>query len=312
MQVTLFNDNIVEGKPFMKWLGGKRQLIPEIEKRLPEHIKISKKIDSYFEPFIGGGALFFYLMSNYHIKKAYISDINKELILIYNAIKNDDKKVITYLKEMESEFLKLDNDKRKAYYLNVREEFNNQLKTYDFKNYSEETIKRAVKSMLMNKTGFNGLFRLNKKGEFNVPFGRYKNPKICDETNIHNVHKILKNVTIKNKPYDYSEKYIEKGSLVYLDPPYRPISKTSSFTSYSDNEFNDEHQIELAHYYERISNKGAYALLCNSDPHNNDPNDDFFDLLYSKYCIDRIPAKRSINSKGNKRGPVNELLIKNY
>lgn len=312
MQITLFNETVVKGKPFLKWVGGKRQLIPEIEKRFPSIIKESRTIDSYFEPFIGGGALFFYVMSNYHVKQAYISDINKELILTYNVIKKDDKKLIDYLKDMENDFLKLDVVERKEYYLNVRNEFNIQLKTHDFDKYSDETITRAAKTIFMNKTGFNGLFRLNKKGEFNVPVGRYKNPKICDEENIHNVHELLKNVTIKNKSYSYSEKYIDKGALVYLDPPYRPISKTASFTNYSDNEFNDEHQIELSKYYKRISDKGAYVLLSNSDPHNSDVNDDFFDLLYSDYHIDRVTAKRSINSKGNKRGPINELIIKNY
>ena len=164
----------------------------------------------------------------------------------------------------------------------------------------------------MNKTCFNGLFRLNKKGEFNVPHGRYKNPLICDKENITNVHYLLKNVEIRNDSYLASEEYIDNKSLVYLDPPYRPLSKTSNFTSYSSNDFNDEDQIELSNYYKRISNKGALAILSNSDPHNTDKNDNFFDELYKEFTIDRIEAKRSINSKGDKRGSITELLIRNY
>lgn len=312
MQTTLFNEKIIKAKPFMKWLGGKRQLIPEIEKRLPHEVKDTGIIQNYLEPFIGGGALFFYLMSNYDIKHAYISDINKELILIYSVIKQDSQKLIEYLKDLEAAFLKLDYDKRKKFYLNIRREFNDQLKTFDFNKYGDDTIIRASWSIFMNKTGFNGLFRLNKKGEFNVPFGRYKNPKICDEENLTNVHNILRDVTIKNENYDYSKKFIKKGSLIYLDPPYRPLSDTASFTSYSNNDFNDTDQINLAKYYQDITDMGAYAILSNSDPHNTDPDDDFFDNLYSNFNINRVTAKRSVNSNGNKRGPISELLITNY
>lgn len=229
-----------------------------------------------------------------------------------HVFKQDSQKLIEYLKDLEVDFLKLNYDKRKEYYLNIRREFNDQLKTFDFNEYSNDTIIRASWSIFMNKTGFNGLFRLNKKGEFNVPFGRYKNPKICDEENLTNVHNILKGVTIKNENYDYSKKFIKKNSLVYLDPPYRPLSDTASFTSYSDNDFNDTDQINLAKYYQDISDMGAYAILSNSDPHNTDPNDDFFDSLYSNFNINRVTAKRSVNSKGNKRGPISELLITNY
>ncbi|WP_069593386.1 Dam family site-specific DNA-(adenine-N6)-methyltransferase [Methanosphaera sp. WGK6] len=164
----------------------------------------------------------------------------------------------------------------------------------------------------MNKTCFNGLFRLNRKGEFNVPYGKYKNPTICDEENITNVHEILKDVTIENKTYTYSEKFIDENSFVYLDPPYRPLSKTSNFTSYSENNFNDDNQKELAQYFSNITRKGAWAMLSNSDPHNTNPDDNFFDDLYSKYTIKRVKAKRSINSKGNSRGEINEILVTNY
>ena len=312
MQMNLFNKSVTNAKPFMKWVGGKRQLIPDIESRLPPTILKTKEIDNYFEPFIGGGALFFYLMNNYNVKKAYISDVNKELVLTYEVIKNDHKSLIDELQRLEQEYLSLDSDKRKTYYNNIRTKFNNDLNTFDFSVYDEETIIRASYTLFMNKTCFNGLFRLNKKGEFNVPQGKYKNPMICDKENIIEVHNVLKNVTIKNDSYLASEEFIDNKSLVYLDPPYRPISKTANFTSYSDNDFNDDDQIELSNYFKRISQKGAYAILSNSDPHNGDPDDNFFDDLYKEFTIERILAKRSINSNGNKRGPINELLIRNY
>ncbi len=213
---------------------------------------------------------------------------------------------------MEEDYLKLNSENRKKYYNNIRSTFNNDLNSFDFSVYDEESIIRASYTLFMNKTCFNGLFRLNKKGEFNVPQGKYKNPKICDEENITEVHNVLKNVIIRNDSYLASEKYITENSLVYLDPPYRPISKTANFTSYSDSSFNDNDQIELSNYFSRISQKGAYVLLSNSDPHNENPDDDFFDDLYQNFTIERIMAKRSINSKGNKRGPINELLIRNY
>ncbi len=183
---------------------------------------------------------------------------------------------------------------------------------FDYNTLDDHSVIRASYILFMNKTCFNGLFRLNKKGEFNVPHGKYKNPTICDVENISNVHHLLENVDIRNTTYLDSEVLIDDKSLVYLDPPYRPLSKTSSFTSYSNNDFNDDDQRELSEYFKRISNKGAYAILSNSDPHNQDENDNFFDELYEDYNIERISAKRSINSNGDKRGPINELLIRNY
>lgn len=183
---------------------------------------------------------------------------------------------------------------------------------FDYNVYDEESVIRASYIIFMNKTCFNGLFRVNRNGEFNVPHGRYKTPLICDKENLIEVSKVLKNVDIRNASYLDSEELINENSLVYLDPPYRPLSKTSSFTSYSSGDFNDNDQIELANYYKRISDKGAYAILSNSDPHNVDVNDNFFDDLYKDFTIERINANRSINSNADKRGPINELLIRNY
>ncbi|KZX16836.1 DNA adenine methylase [Methanobrevibacter filiformis] len=260
----------------------------------------------------GGGALYFYLSSNYKIKKSFIYDINKELILCYNAIKNDPEDLINNLISFEESFLEKDDERRKELFLKVRKDFNQQLTDFNFDIYSNKHVKRASQTIFLNKTCFNGLFRLNKKGEFNVPMGRYKNPKICNSDNIRNVSKVLRNTTIFNETFIGSEELISEKSLVYLDPPYRPLNKTSSFTNYSENEFNDQQQKELAEYFHRITNIGAYGILSNSDPKNEDVNDNFFDDLYEDFKIERVKAKRFINSNAKKRGEINEIIVRNY
>lgn len=310
--VMLKYDNNSGAKPFLKWAGGKSQLLTTIESKFPQEVKKTKKINKYFEVFVGGGALYFYLMNNYNVKEAHLYDINPELILTYNVIKNNPNELLDLLCKLQEEYVPLEDDDRKKYYLNVRESFNNDLKEFDFENYTEAHIKRASQIIFMNKTCFNGLFRLNKKGEFNVPHGRYKNPLICDEKNIKAASKKLKNTHIINGNYTVSEDLIDDNSLVYLDPPYRPISKKSNFTTYAGFEFTDKHQTELADFYKRISNKGAKAILSNSDPKNENENDNFFDDLYKDFKIDRVQAKRSINSNAKKRGLINEILVTNY
>ena len=312
MQVDIDGNEIIQAKPFLKWAGGKTQLINEIESRLPEDIKKTKKINKYFEPFVGGGALFFYLVSNYCIKESFLYDVNKELILVYNTIKNNPKELIEELSGIREDFIPKDHDGRKEIFLDIRRKFNEAIPNFDYNTYSEEYILRSAYTIFMNKTCFNGLFRLNKKGEFNVPFGRYKNPNFCDEDNIYAVSNVLKNATITNASFLESEKLMDDKSLVYLDPPYRPLTDSASFTSYSEFDFNDDNQKELADFYKRISNKGAKAILSNSDPKNVDENDNFFDDLYADFQIDRVYAKRFINRDGNKRGPITEIMVKNY
>ena len=312
MQVTLSNKPILEAKPFLKWAGGKKQLIEAIESRFPDEIKSSRKIDKYFEPFVGGGALFFYLMSNYQINEAYIYDINRELILTYNTIKNNPNELIEELKVLSEEYIPKEQAERKKMFLNIRQKFNDAIPDFDFENYNEEYIQRASYTIFMNKTCFNGLFRLNRHMEFNVPHGRYKKPLICDEENIRNVSQALQHTTIVCGSFLESEDLIDDKSLVYLDPPYRPISETSNFNTYAGNDFNDDSQRELGEYYKRISNKGAKAILSNSDPKNVDENDNFFDDIYGDYTIERVYAKRSINSNAAKRGAITEILVRNY
>lgn len=305
-------DNNLGAKPFLKWAGGKSQLLTTIENSFPKKIRKSRKIDKYFEVFVGGGALYFHLMNNYEIEESYLYDINPELILTYNVIKNNPKELIKLLSELQENYVPLEEDERKEYYLNIRSKFNEDLKEFDFDNYSDAHVVRASQIIFMNKTCFNGLFRLNKKGEFNVPHGRYKNPLICDKKNIMAVSKTLKHTQVICGNYYDSEELIDENSLVYLDPPYRPLSKQSNFTTYAGFEFIDDDQIELGNFYKRISDKGAKAILSNSDPKNVDVNDNFFDDLYKDFKIDRVQAKRSINSNAKKRGLINEILVTNY
>ena len=196
----------IEAKPFLKWAGGKSQLLSTIEDNFPDEIKKSRKIDKYFEVFVGGGALYFHLMNNYEVKESYLYDINPELILTYNVIKNNPNELIDLLLNLQDEYSSLEQEGKKEYYFNVRSKFNEDLTDFDYDNYSDAHIIRASQVIFMNKTCFNGLFRLNRKGEFNVPHGRYKNPLICDKENLLAVSKLLKNTNIINASFLKSEK----------------------------------------------------------------------------------------------------------
>lgn len=312
MQTTLNKTKLIPAKPFLKWAGGKGQLLEEFNQRLPEEILKSKKIKNYVEPFIGGGAMFFFLKNNYHIKNSTIMDINKELILGYNVIKKKSARLIDELCALEADYLSKNEADRKDYYYLIRTEYNTQMIDFDYSKFNSDWIKRASYLIFLNKTCFNGLFRQNKKGEFNVPIGRYKNPKICDNENISHVSKALKNTQIICGDFSTSEEYITPQTMVYLDPPYRPINKTSHFTSYAKEGFSDDDQIRLAQFFRDMEKKGAYLMLSNSDPKNNDPDDQFFDELYSNYYIERVPAKRFINCDASKRGSINEIIVRNY
>lgn len=312
MQLTLSNKKIINAKPFLKWAGGKTQLLEELDKRLPKHVIEDGVIENYVEPFVGGGAMFFYLKKNYDVINACLLDINPELILGYITIKKSNKKLIKTLKDMENEYLNKTENKRSTFYYQVRNFYNKDGKEFDFKRYNTKWIKRAAQLIFLNKTCYNGLFRQNSKGEFNVPFGKYKNPTICDENNIIEVSKALQDTSIICGDFEKSSRYIKKGTLVYLDPPYRPLNGTSNFTDYAKNGFSDDEQARLAEFFKRMDKKGAYLILSNSDPKNINPNDDFFDKLYNRYRIDRVLANRSINCIGSKRGQISELIITNY
>lgn len=290
-------------KPFVKWAGGKTQILAEIRKRYPSGLGDS--ITRYAEPFVGGGAVLFDVLSNYRIKEAYISDVNRELIETYKQIKDNHKNLILNLSELQTEYIALDSVERKNKFYEKRKRFN-ELKS---NNILGEEI--AALFIFLNKTCFNGLYRVNNKGEFNVPTGVYKNPKICDKANIEAIAKMLRNVEILNAPYTDSDNFIDNNTFVYFDPPYRPLTATASFTSYTEGGFDDEEQIKLAHYIQKLHNKGALIVASNSDPKNSDPSDDFFDTLYQFMTVEKIYANRAINSDGSKRGTITELLISN-
>lgn len=291
-------------KPFLKWAGGKGQLLNEIEKYYP----FSNKITKYVEPFVGGGAVLFDVLSKYEVEEVYISDINAELINTYCVIRDNVDILIALLKAYQDAFVPFDIEARKKYYLRNRERFN-ELK---LSANESENIEKAALMIFLNRTCFNGLYRVNKKGFFNVPMGSYKNPTICDEKNLREVSNKLQNVVIHCCDFKETAKFIDNRTFIYFDPPYRPISRTAAFTSYTENEFNDEKQIELAKFVDEMYRKGAKILVSNSDPKNSNSEDDFFDNIYRSYIIKRIEAKRSISCRPQTRGRINELLISNF
>ncbi len=309
-QLKLFKEYYV--KPFLKWAGGKTQLIPEIEKRLPKKIKKDKYINRYVEPFVGGGAVFFHLKNNYNIENSFLFDINKELILCYKVVQKNHKELIIKLQRLEKNYLNKSKEERKEIYYDTRALYNVRMNDFDFANYNFEWVDRASQTIFLNKTCFNGLFRQNKKGEFNVPIGSYKNPTICQFDNIIAVNHALEKTKIICGDFTKAEKYVTKKSLVYYDPPYRPINGTSSFKDYSKEGFNDKDQIRLAEFYTKMHKKGAYQILSNSDPKNVNPDDDFFDELYKDYIIERVLANRMINCNGSLRGKIRELIVLNF
>ena len=302
---SLFEKDRIECKPFIKWVGGKGQLLSEINKLYP--VELGKNINKYSEIVVGGGAVLFDILSKYKLDEVYISDKNLELINTYKSIRDNVDILIKSLKGMEEQYIPLDNKNRKDYYYKKREEYNS-LKI----NSEVNNIEKAILFIFLNKTCFNGLYRVNKKGKFNVPMGAYKKPKICDEENLKNVSLTLRNVKIVYADYKESEKFIDDKTFVYIDPPYRPLNITSSFTTYTENDFNDKEQIELAEYINVLNKKGAKIVISNSDPKNNDIDDNFFDELYKNYNINRVKATRMLNSNASLRGAINELLITNY
>ena len=302
--VELKNNINSDAKPFLKWAGGKGQLLKEIEKY---YAFGDKHFNKYVEPFVGGGAVLFDILNRYELAEVYISDINSELINTYKVIRDSVNELIEELSLYQKEYIPLDKENRKKYYLLKRERFNNLKIERDL----IENIEKAALMIFLNRTCFNGLYRVNKKGFFNVPMGDYKNPLICDDDNLRTISKKLKNVKIICGDYKNVYDFIDSKTFVYIDPPYRPISETSNFISYNEEIFDDKKQIELAEFIRKINGKKAKFVLNNSDPKNIDVNDNFFDELYKQYKIIRVSANRSINSIANKRGKINELLITN-
>lgn len=284
-------------KPFIKWAGGKRQLITQIENKFSNLEKLTDI--TYIEPFIGGGAMLFYLLQKYpNIKNAIINDINSDLINCYKVIKNNVEDLIIVLYELQNKYYDLESfDAKQQMYLAIRQQYNE--KTCN-------NIKNVAYLIFLNHTCFNGLYRVNKKGLFNVPCGKYINPKICNEELLRIDSKLLQKVKILNGDFENTFDYATKNTIFYIDPPYRPLNATSNFNNYVKETFNDDSQIRLKNFCDKIHNAGYNFVLSNSDC-----QDKFFDNLYYNYNIDRILAARNINSNGNKRGKISELIIYN-
>ncbi len=305
-----------QAKPFVKWAGGKTQLLEEIRKHYPSHI------EKYCEPFGGGGAVLFDVLQKAHPEQVLINDINRELVNTYIQVKNNCDALIEQLSELQTQYKNQTLEENKNLFYEKRNRFN------EFKldgtvvepavtepsrsiETTSENLEKAALFIFLNKTCFNGLYRVNSKGAFNVPFNSAKNPLLCDEENLRACSKLLQNVKITCGDYKNCATFCDEKTFVYLDPPYRPLTKTAAFTSYSENGFGDKEQIELEKFVADISKNGAKVLLSNSDPKNVDEKDEFFDELYSGFDIERISAARMINSNAAKRGKINELLITN-
>lgn len=293
-------------RPFVKWAGGKGSLIPQLNNFYPYELK-NGIIERYIEPFVGGGAVLIDILQKYDVQEAYAFDINIDLINSYNVIKNHVEDLITNLKQMETEYLRLEQEERKNYFYNKRDEYNN----YTLEE-NEHNIQRAAQFIYLNRTCFNGLYRVNKAGKFNVPMGSHKNPTICDEENLRNLSKLIQNVQFQYGDYKRSMEYVTENTFVYFDPPYRPLNVTSGFTSYTKEDFNDDNQKELAIFYRELNQRNAKLMLSNSNPKNTNKEDTFFDNIYQGFNIDEIYASRMINANSNGRGKISEILVTNY
>lgn len=308
---------MTKARPFIKWVGGKNQLLQQFEDYYPNELR-KGIIKNYVEPFLGGGALFFALSQRYKIQNAYLSDLNKDLVLTYQVIQQRPNDLLDFLEQYQKDYDQTEQEKRNDLFLAVRKHFNLQRFEINYKKIAvagipDNWISRAAQFIFLNKTCFNGLFRLNSKGEFNVPYGKYKTAMIFDETNILAVSKVLQNAEIQYANYSNCWDKITENTFVYFDPPYRPISSTANFTTYTGFEFKDKEQLQLAQFFQKLDKeKGAKLMLSNSDPKNENPADDFFEQAYSGYNIFKVSAGRAINCDGEKRGKINELLITNY
>ena len=293
-------------RPFLKWAGGKRQLLPEIEARLPPDIS---ECTTYVEPFVGGGAVLFHLLERYDFETVHISDLNPELTLCYRTLQSDAQSVIDSL-QLLIEGYPTDHEERKTVYYGIRDDWNSLVDELEGLSPEQQAM-RVAQTLFLNKTCFNGLFRVNRKGEYNVPIGRYANPSFPSAEELLAVQQALRGVIIHTAPFQDCVDWSDDSTLVYLDPPYRPLSTTSHFVSYSRGDFDDEDQRALAEVFRELDRIGARVLLSNSDPKNTNADDEFFDELYSGFRIERVLANRAINSDTDSRGRITELLIGN-
>jgi len=303
--MKLFND---KARPFLKWAGGKRQLIPQLNELLPNELYDNDF--TYIEPFVGGGAMLFFMLNKYpNIKKVIINDINKKLTDTYKIIKDDPEGLVLMLTNLENEYNRLQaDDSRKEFYLKQRERFNEA---------KLDLLETTALLIFLNRTCFNGLYRENSKGKFNVPFGRYVNPTICNADVLYADSKLLNKCEIEILTGDFSNtaNFVEENNLTffYFDPPYRPLSATSSFNSFVKENFNDDSQRKLSNFCRDLALKeNVLWMLSNSDCSAKNPEDTFFEDIYNGFDIQRVFASRAVNANASKRGKLTELLIRNY
>lgn len=289
----------MKAKPFVKWVGGKTQLIDQLEALLPADFDQWENV-TYIEPFVGGGAMLFHMLQNHpNIKSAVINDINSDLTTCYSAVKEQPAKLVEALKYIQAEYYALKTEEaRKEFFLQMRSEFNTK---------SLDPIHNTTLFFFLNRTCFNGLYRVNKSGLFNVPFGKYETPTICDPVTIYADSELLQRVEIMTGDYQQTLTRAKENTLFYFDPPYRPLSNTSSFNDYAKEAFNDIAQKRLKAFCDQVSDAGYKFMLSNSDC-----KDMFFDALYLQYEIERVWASRSVNANPEKRGKLTEILVHNY
>ena len=295
---------MAKAKPFIKWVGGKSQLIEQLDAQLPADFGNWEDV-TYIEPFVGGGAMLFYMLQQYpNIRHAIINDVNSDLTTCYQTVKDNPEGLITSLMEIQSAYNALTTEEgRKDFFLAVRDRYNEK---------NLDPLENTTKFFFLNRTCFNGLYRVNKNGLFNVPFGKYTNPQICDPATIRKDSELLQRVEIMTGDFEATFDHAQGNTLFYFDPPYRPLSDTSSFNDYAKESFNDDAQIRLKEYCDQINDAGFQFMLSNSDCKGKNEDDNFFDVLYGAYHIERVWASRSINSNPNKRGKLTEILVHNY
>lgn len=289
-------------KPFVKWVGGKTQLLRNIESKFPYD---RNQTFTYVEPFVGGGAVLWWVLNNFpRVNRAIINDANTDLINVYKVVKSDVDELILILQQLEHEYHLLSEsiDKRKDYYYTVRKRFNTR---------ESDKVVQAALFIFLNKTCFNGLYRVNKSNEYNVPMGSCKKPTICSKLNLLAAHMLLKKAVIISTDFEYTLEYVVGKPLFYLDPPYKPLSDTANFTAYTTNVFDDDEQVRLKEFCDRLQSLGYKWVLSNSDVRSVDPDNSFFDDLFENYTIDRVTVKRNIAANAKNRGRVTELLITN-
>lgn len=291
-------------KPFLKWAGGKGKLISTLESYLPSQLMGNDDI-TYIEPFVGGGAMLFYMLQRFpNIRLAVINDINPDLVGVYRSVRDSVEELISALADMERDYFALPSvDAQQLFFYGVRDRYNSKRLSL---------IENSASFIFLNKTCFNGLYRVNSKGKFNVPFGKYKTPLICDHVNLRSDSKLLRNVEILCGDFEQTRDFISSTSFCYIDPPYRPLNATSCFNSYAKETFDDDEQTRLRDFVDELTMRGCSVLLSNSDCRASNPEDTFLDDLYSNYIIERVWAARAVNSNGAKRGKLTELLIRNY